>query len=37
MEEDKECEINRCYLYASLKQLIEDADPNNEYVYFLWF
>lgn len=37
MEEDKECGINRLYLYVSLKMLIEDADPNNEYVYFLWF
>lgn len=37
MEEDKECGINKCYLYVSLKQLIEDADPNNEYVHFLWF
>lgn len=37
MEEDKECDISRDYLYSSLKGLIDQADPNNEYVYFLWF
>lgn len=37
MENDKECDIDRQYLYKHLKALIEEADERNCYVYFSWF
>ena len=37
MEKDKECNIDRQYLYEKLKALIEEADPRNIYVFFSWF
>ena len=35
MEDDDS--IDRAYLYKELKQLIEQADAQNNYIYFSWF
>lgn len=37
MEKDKMYDIDRKYLYDSLKLLIDEADPRNSYIYFSWF
>lgn len=37
MENDSECNIDRQYLYNELKSLIEQSDPNCNYVHFAWF
>lgn len=37
MENDSECGIDRDYLYTQLKKIINQSDPNNDYVHFAWF
>lgn len=37
MESDDECGIDRDYLYTQLKKIINQSDPNNDYVHFAWF
>lgn len=37
MENDDECDIDREYLYKQLKHIINQSDPNNDYVHFAWF
>lgn len=37
MEDDNQCDIDRQYLYDRLKDIIEEADPRNTYVFFIWF
>jgi hypothetical protein len=37
MENDKECNVDRQYLYDELKVLIEQSDPNCTNVHFAWF
>lgn len=37
MENDKDCDIDKEYLYTHLKNLIENADARCNYVHFSWF
>lgn len=37
MENDKECNIDRQYLYKQLKSIVEQSDPNCYCVHFAWF
>ena len=37
MENSSECGIDRQYLHDGLKNLIENADSNNNFVHFAWF
>ena len=37
IENDKNCSIDRQYLYKNLKQLIESADSRCNYIHFSWF
>lgn len=35
--EGADAELTRDYIHGALKALIEEADPNNDYVHFVWF
>ena len=37
MENDKQCGIDRQYLYENLKNLIDNSDTRCTYVHFSWF
>lgn len=34
---DVDAELTRENIHGALKKLIEEADPNNDYVHFHWF
>lgn len=35
--EGADAELTREYIHGALKELIEEADPNRDYVHFHWF